>query len=398
MTPKKDQINALKKIKSWFSTNKSKRSDYMVLSGYAGTGKSTLLTWLCDKLNLEEGRVAFSAFTGKATSVLLEQGLRAKTLHRLLYKHRFNKKTGKYYSEIKPEGLEESLIVVDEASMLSKSLFDDLMKIRGSFKILFVGDNAQLPPVNADDFNLMEKPDFCLTRVLRQAALNPIIRLATKIRNGESWKVDTRLNDGVGYMPVTEEALESSFSTGFSNDAFLCSTNKDRVAINQWVRSEIIERGIFKSESLDVIYVGEKDQLLYNGDRVIILDNCKKQGVFNGQLFTVMKYRHVNKNKVVMSCSDVEDDLYNIIIHPHNFLQAKPSNRFELSKEHRLDFKEMGVSCDYAYCLTVHKSQGSSFENVYLRLGDSDKYIWKDLYNRWLYTAVTRASKNLYFY
>ena len=75
----------------------------------------------------------------------------------MLYKSYFNKKTGTYYSQIKKEGLSEKLIVVDEASMLSESLFNDLMTISGNFKILFVGDDAQLPPINSD-FNIMKNP------------------------------------------------------------------------------------------------------------------------------------------------------------------------------------------------------------------------------------------------
>jgi len=387
MTPKKDQVEALKRIKKWFKEKKGDRSDFMVLSGYAGTGKSTLLGWLRDELGLEYLDVVYTSFTGKATNVLAQGGLRAMTLHRLLYKTRFNKKTGTYFSTLKPDGLAESLIVVDEASMLSRKLFDDLKNIHGKFKVLFVGDDAQLPPIDSS-FNIMDKPDFRLTRVLRQAALNPIIRLATKIRNGEPWKIETVINDGLGYMPVTEEVLKESTSRLFENDVFLCSTNRDRVSINRHIREDI-----HASKSKKKIGILSKD------DRLIVLDNCKEQDLFNGQLFKVSKFKKIDKHKTIVYGSEVgvEDSDRTIVIHPHSFLSEKASNRFELSKKHKLDFKAMGVSCDYAYCLTVHKSQGSEFERVFLQLTDRDKRIWGDLYYRWLYTAVTRASKNLYF-
>jgi len=387
MTPKKDQVEALKRVKKWFKKKEGDRSDFMVLSGYAGTGKSTLLGWLREELSLGYLDVIFSSFTGKATNVLVQGGLRAMTLHRLLYKTRFNKKTGTYFSTLKPDGLAESLIVVDEASMLSRKLFDDLKRIDGKFKVLFVGDDAQLPPIDSS-FNIMDKPDFRLTRVLRQAALNPIIRLATKIRNGEPWKIEKVINDGLGYMPVTEEVLKESTSRLFENDVFLCSTNKDRVFINRHIREDI-----HSGKSKKKVGILSKD------DRLIVLDNCKEQDLFNGQLFTVSKFKKINKHKTIVYGAEVgvEDDERSIIIHPHSFLSEKASNRFELSKKYKLEFKAMGVSCDYAYCLTVHKSQGSEFERVFLQLTDRDKRIWGDLYYRWLYTAVTRASKNLYF-
>ena len=382
MTPKKDQIKALSKIKEWFK-RKSVRSNYMVLSGYAGTGKSTLLGWLQSELGLQNNKIIFSSFTGKATNVLVQNGLHAVTLHRLLYKARFNKNTGKFYSTLKPDGLEESLVVVDEASMLSRKLFNDLMRINGDFKILFVGDDAQLPPIDSS-FNIMDKPDFRLTRVLRQAALNPIVRLATKIRNNDSWEIKKVINDGLGYMPATEEALKKSADRLFENDVFLCSTNRDRVAINKSIREEM------KSK---------RKNILRKNDRLIILDNCKDQDLFNGQLFKVLKFKKASDHKIVVYGEEVgvSDGGRSFMIHPYGFLNEKPVDRFELSKKYKLDFKKMGVSCDYAYCLTVHKSQGSEFECVYLQLTDYDKVIWKDLYNRWLYTAVTRASKNLYF-
>jgi exodeoxyribonuclease-5 len=403
MKPKKDQDRALEEIKSWFNNSK-KRSHYMVLSGYAGTGKSTLLSWIQTRLGLRNHDIIFTSFTGKATNVLARQGLRCCTLHRLLYHFKFNQKTGTYITELKLEGLGECLVVVDEASMTSKKLFEDLMKIHGNFKVLFVGDDAQLPPVDSE-FNIMEMPDFRLTKVLRQAALNPIIRLATKIRNGEDWKIEKSINeDGLGYMPVTEEALQSAIEREFENDVFLCSTNRDRVSINTHIRDEIIDKRKKEPDkepdSLDTIFVSssKKPGVIGVGDRIIILDNCKKQAVFNGQLFMVSKYRKVSPHRIIMYGNEVGvDDSRSITLHPYNFAQEKAISRFDLSKKYRLDFKNMGVSGDYAYCLTVHKSQGSEFDNVFLQLKESDKYIWGDMYNRWLYTAVTRASKNLYF-
>ena len=251
----------------------------------------------------------------------------------------------------------------------------------------------------------MEMPDFRLTKVLRQAALNPIIRLATKIRNGEDWKIEKSINeDGLGYMPVTEEALQSAIEREFENDVFLCSTNRDRVSINTHIRDEIIDKRKKEPDeepdSLDTIFVSssKKPGVIGVGDRIIILDNCKKQAVFNGQLFMVSKYRKVSPHRIIMYGNEVGvDDSRSITLHPYNFAQEKAVSRFDLSKKYRLDLKNMGVSGDYAYCLTVHKSQGSEFDNVFLQLKESDKYIWGDMYNRWLYTAVTRASKNLYF-
>ena len=385
LTVTEDQGRALDKIKTWFKQNKY-RNDVLILSGYAGTGKSTLLSWVRDHLGLTYSQIVFSSFTGKATNVLAQNGLRAKTLHRLLYKSYLDKKTGKYYSRLKEEGLEEKLVVIDEASMLSEKLYNDLMKIQGDICLLFVGDDAQLPPINSD-FNIMKKPHIKLTKILRQAALNPIIRLSRSIRNGEDWKIDNVINDeGLGYARATDENLNESIDRSFKNDVILCSRNKDRVFLNRQIREQIHKD---KKKAVGIV---SKD------DRLIVLDNCPMQEVFNGQLFTVVRFKKSSKHKIVIhGIEDLGSDEEMVYIHPHAFFSETPANRFDICKEHKLDFKTIGVSCDYAYCLTVHKSQGSQFDNVFLKLTDQDKWIWKDLYNRWLYTAVTRAAKNLYF-
>lgn len=386
--PTKDQTKALEEIKKWFKKDES-RVKFKTLGGFAGTGKTTLLTWLEDFLDLDPYEIMFTSFTGKATNVLRQKGLRSKTLHSFLYNAFKNTKKDRkeeFVFKLRTDFFNERLVVIDEASMLSKDLFNDLFKIKGDIKLLFVGDHAQLPPVSSD-FNIMENPHIKLEKILRQAALNPIIRLSKDIREGKGIKNNKEINEeGFGYEEINQKALDEAVDRNFYNDVFLCSVNKDRVFYNKHIREHIFQKD--KDESV-----------LKKNDRVIILENCKKQMVFNGQLITVSGCREEkNGNIIVFGKECVEDeDIVVAKIHPHSFLCEKTYNRFEVGKKHKISFKDVGVSCDYGYCLTVHKSQGSQFDNVFLKMSNSDKYIWKDLYDRWLYTAVTRAAKNLYF-
>src|SRR5271170_373695 len=191
----------------------------LTLGGYAGTGKTTLLGHLQQSLDAASGfgrkpRVVFASYTGKAVSVLrkkLPPGSEAMTLHRLLYRPRqievcaytsepverkydsngqlvtlcethcdetesceVKKKVDFTPSAFPLEGID--LVVVDEASMVTEKIWADLTS--HGVPILAVGDHGQLPPIRSD-FDLMRKPDIRLEKILRQAADNPIIKMAT---------------------------------------------------------------------------------------------------------------------------------------------------------------------------------------------------------------------------
>ena len=165
---------------------------YTCISGYAGTGKSTLIKFIIAAMNLKEDEVRYVAYTGKAANVLKNKGCHgATTAHKLLYYARLMP-NGKYLFKPKTKGemMAEGIkvVVVDEISMLPKSIWDLLCS--HNFYILACGDPEQLPPVpdgSGEDPNnhILDEPHIFLDEIMRQAQESEIIRLSMHIREGK---------------------------------------------------------------------------------------------------------------------------------------------------------------------------------------------------------------------
>ena len=154
-----------------------------VISGYAGTGKSTLVRFIINALGVDEDTVCYATFTGKAAQVLLKKGNKnVSTLHKLLYKS-VPRADGTFYRIPKPE-IEYDIVIVDEVSMAPK----ELMKLLFSHPVhvICLGDPFQLPPVDKDaDNHLLDNPHIFLDEIMRQEAESDIIKLTMAIRNEE---------------------------------------------------------------------------------------------------------------------------------------------------------------------------------------------------------------------
>ena len=177
-----DQQEALSDLSSWFSLP---HKPFITLGGYAGTGKTTLLAILRQKIHQQNAnvKVAFCAFTGKAALVLsgkleaqgsIYKGDRVSTIHSLIYEVKTDKKGKITGWKRKPE-LELDLIIIDEASMITETIWNDLLSF--GIPIIAVGDHGQLPPINGN-FNLMGEVDLYLEQIHRQARTSPIITLS----------------------------------------------------------------------------------------------------------------------------------------------------------------------------------------------------------------------------
>jgi exodeoxyribonuclease-5 len=159
---------------------------YTIISGYAGSGKSTLVKFIISALEIDpDNEVAYVAFTGKAAAVLTQKGCpNATTAHKLLY--RAKPMPNGTYKFIPKDVLEEGIrvVVVDEVSMLSKDLWHQLLK--HPVHIIALGDPAQLPPINPEDDNhVLDKPHIFLDEIMRQAQDSEIIRLSMWLREGK---------------------------------------------------------------------------------------------------------------------------------------------------------------------------------------------------------------------
>jgi exodeoxyribonuclease-5 len=361
----------------------SKKS--FVLAGYAGTGKSTLISSLKmllikDKIVKDTFRIAYCSYTGKAALVLKNYlgnvGALAKkdsvsTIHSLIYSPLMNARKEIIAWERK-EKLYADLIVVDEASMVDKKIWEDLLSYEKP--ILAVGDHGQLPPIGAEEFNLLKKPDFKLERILRQAEGNPIIELSVQARNTGA-VTPGRYGKGIEVINRSaEDANEHIMDLLESyNDQtmILCGYNKTRNKLNKHIRAG---REIFSEDPVP-------------GDRVVCLKNNYQKGIFNGMLGIAKTIEVLDEDKLY---AEIEFDGY-----------AKDSinlYRGEISrKQFAADQKVLAKLdlFDFGYALTVHKAQGSQMERVILfaeKFPRSTEADWR----KWLYTGITRAQESLY--
>jgi exodeoxyribonuclease-5 len=290
------------------------------------------------------------------------------------------------------------VIIIDESSMLSDDMLEDL-KVYGA-PILAVGDHGQLSPVNGVG-TLMRDPDIRLEHVHRQAVDNPIIKLAHTVR--ETGRLDTKLADGKHvvfdnknklnayvdkmYKGITEQRL---FEVGM-----LCYTNDRRVSLNALAREA---RGFSGAPR--------------TGDQVICLRNNRTKRVFNGMraLITSDVYRKVAPKDLPAHEYDPKDweppwklfaqlDFVEDGVKDEFSMCANQFNRKYTFKDYSElaeckirvgTWEEAGGLFDFGYGLTVHKSQGSQFNEVLL-IVDGPGRMGFDEYKRWLYTAITRA-------
>jgi len=382
--PTNDQINALNSILTWYH-NPSK--PYLTLGGYAGTGKTSLLAGLRQvlfKLN-PKLTVAFCAFTGKA-SLVLEQTLtthqsrkprdRISTIHSLIYAPIMDDRGSILGWKTKSE-LKTDLIIVDEASMLDKQLWQDLLSF--GVPILAVGDHGQLPPIRPG-FNLMEKPDIRLEVIHRQAADNPIIHLSMLARKngqipfGKFGQGVRKLNR---FDSQTGDEVEQILSANYLESLILTGFNTSRMELNKQIR----------------IFRGYETENPQPGDRVICLRNNLKKGLYNGMIGEIIKIQSADKNASCKPCFEAEINLENDNLkYAGNILKKQFNNPISCSQE--LKGKDDYDLFDFGYALTVHKAQGSQAKKVVL-FEERNRHMTDDDWRRWLYTGITRAEVEL---
>ncbi|MCL4384606.1 DEAD/DEAH box helicase [Patescibacteria group bacterium] len=379
-----DQKYALNQLMSWFKATQKARP-YITLGGFAGTGKSTLISQLRKNLykDNKELQVAFCSFTGKATRVLrqklgeqkiLLENDRVSTIHSLIYSPIVDEKKKEIIGWKRQEEIEADLIIVDEASMVDQAIWYDLMSY--GKPIIAVGDHGQLPPINGN-FSLMTKPDLVLTEIHRQAKENPIIDVSFLART--EGKIPVKIfGRGVKKLsriePETGEEVEELLSTFTPTTLLLCGYNQTRVRLNQFIRNKLG----FGSDEPEA------------NDRVICLRNNHEKEVYNGMLGTVAQIRTKNEDWYTATIlMDEEEEAYEGQISRKQF-NLKDSMNF--TDKRKLIMQ--GDLFDFGYVLTVHKAQGSQAKKVVL-FEERFSKMSEDDWRRWLYTGVTRAEEEL---
>ncbi|MGB3456217.1 MAG: AAA family ATPase [Litorimonas sp.] len=356
------QKDAIERVSAWH-----KAGDQQVLRvfGYAGTGKTTLARHFADSV---DGRTQFAAFTGKAAIVMRKNGCHgASTIHRLIYRAETDEETGEAMFKLDSNGTakDAALIVVDECSMVDEAIGKDLMSF--GVPILVLGDPAQLPPVSGGGFFTAAEPDIMLTQIHRQAESNPIVHLATQVRRGEMPDYGSYGQSAV--IPKSE--IDST--RVMEADQILVGTNRSRHAYNMRLRE----------------LLGHEDALPVEGDRVVCIRNDRTKKIFNGGLFDVVRsHTHPEKEDCLRLTLASED------FPTRSALTVTVREEFFSGGAEEIDWKEIRgqQQFNYGYALTVHKAQGSQWNDVVLF---DESRVFREDRMRWLYTGITRASERI---
>ena len=360
---------------------------YTVIAGFAGTGKTTLVKFAIEALDVEEDKVAYVSFTGKAAEVLRRKGNpNATTLHKLLYTS-FPRAAGGFIRKPKPQ-LEYTIVVVDEISMVPKELVNLLFKHK--VYVICLGDPFQLPPIDKDEDNhLLDNPHIFLDEIMRQEEQSEIIQLTMKIREGKP--IEYFKGDQVQVIPYSE------LNTGMLlwGDQILTGTNAKRLSMNAQMRA-LLGKGPEPEDGDKVICLRNYwDSFNINGDPLV-------NGTIGTMINSFRTWREIPKF--------VKSDIRKFDIICCDFISDE--GVYEMTEMDRVMMLTGMKCCDwrlsyklgklkprygeiipkefaYAYAITYWKAQGSEWDKVIVL---EEKFPFdKETHDRAMYTAITRA-------
>lgn len=442
LTPTKHQTELFWELEAFLRKRDSK--ELFVLSGYAGTGKTSVLGAFVQALQEYKVKVKLLAPTGRAAKVFsLKSKTDAFTIHKQIYRRKSKTDLGSPLS-LQPNLFKNTVFIVDEASMIgdysmqsdgsisSRNLLEDLFEYVYSgagCRLILMGDEGQLPPVGSDHspalnvhylsnyYPTINITSYKLEEVLRQAEDSEVLRNATLLRNTE-WvdypKFDLKPGGDLIRLNGMElqDELESSMNNfGVEDTILITRSNKRANEYNQQIRGRILwfEEKLCNGDCLMVV----KNNYYWIGD------DSKMGFIANGELFTIRRILKIEElhgfefATLIVNFVDYEEagDV-ELIIHTESLLSEGPSlpraRMKELFFSVEQDYVHIKIKKEryeailkdpyfnalqvkYAYAVTCHKSQGGQWQNVFIDQGYiSDEILGPDYY-RWLYTALTRA-------
>jgi len=365
---------------------------YVTISGYAGTGKSTLVRFIIEALDVEENKVTYATYTGKAAEVLRKKGNKnAMTLHKLLYDS-IPRPGGGFFRKPKLT-LEYSIVVVDEVSMVPKSMLEMLLGHK-IFAIL-LGDPEQLPQIDKNEsHDYLDHPHVFLDEIMRQAQESEIIRLTMKIREGE----EIPFSSGNEVIVAPRKDLVTGHFLWA--DSIICATNVTRHSVNKQMRELLGYQGDLQQGEKIIIKRNYWEDCNEDGDALVngtigIVDN-----VFDS-FIDIPRYIKNDRYRIPTIMADFTPDGgrgFGVINFDKDFLlNETPCVDWRVSYQIGKARARLGdilpKQATYGYALTAHASQGSEWNKV-LVMEESFPFN-KEEHRRWLYTAATRAAEKL---
>jgi exodeoxyribonuclease-5 len=450
-----EQQAAVAKAKQWYQ---NRRFDQPVfrLFGYAGTGKSTVLATVIRELGLVDDDVLYMAPTGKAASVLISKGKPAQTIHRTFYRvtgedsaaydalvdemeaieaklanpdepdaAAYRRRLRRVEEEIqhprsrpKPEFVflgsavvgDKRLLVVDEASMMQNLNYEDLCSL--GLPLLLIGDDGQLPAVEDENGKKVESrvtsqaPDVRLETIMRQDDKSHILRLAARFRTeGRAAFADSvdfdpdcaggrvEYADARDCRTIEEICDKVSVTSLLLFDQVLCGTNKWRHRVNAYMKqaaniNHTLPVGTANEKLVVLRNFNTDDAFIANGSEIRVKADRGRDGEIRiggagAPIDWPVSITHVDGR-------DVQIDDVSLWRWP--FEDLLESDRGRENREKKFAYR--CIKASWAWALTVHKAQGSEWDNVCV-FDDSDDFRDSDTRRRLLYTAATRARQNL---
>jgi len=386
------------------------------LRGYAGTGKTFLVTQLVDQLTSEGCTVTVCAPTHKAVQVLRDQlnggDVETQTLHSYLGLRLQPDVDGQYV--LVPEGMEEerpaSVVVCDEASMVGRDEWEYIQASQRNLQWLFVGDPAQLPPVNEEPSPALEVEGPMLEEVHRQSTNNPILDLATKVRQGTVHRFQSRFKDGIG-VAITHkrDAFLDTVLRTFNSDAFaddatharlLAYRNRTVRQYNREIRTArygddaprfeegewLVARETWFHDGAPVVKNSEELRVTRTSITTFEADDLSEWKVW--KLKVRSPYAAFTRSILVLH--EDEHDRYENDMERLRLRAKEDGSNWGAFYE----LRERFAAVDYAYATTVHKAQGSTFDTVFVDHRDLQACRGPEK-AALLYVAVTRPARRL---
>lgn len=445
--PTEEQEKAIECIADFLF--KPENDTLLLLKGYAGTGKTTLIGAVVRTLSEMRVGYVLMASTGRAAKVFSRySGFSAYTIHKKIYRQKSFSNDLDNFS-LNDNLHKNTLFIVDEASMISNDgltgasfgsgrLLDDLIEYvyaGQGCRLLIIGDDAQLPPVGEDESPALsaevlsgyglDVTECILTEVIRYSGRNGILSNATMLR--ERMAADDIYDlpvlslkgyEDISSIPGSEliEAINSSYNeVGMDETMVICRSNKRAYLYNKGIRNTILYR----------------EEELSTGDILMIAKNnyhwtadCKEMDfIANGDIAVVRRVRRTQEMygfrfaDVVLSFpdhNDIEfelkilldtlhsdypslskedsDRLFNAVMEDYSDI----TNKKERMKKLKEDSFYNALQVKYAYAVTCHKAQGGQWKRIFIDQGYITEDTFTPDYYRWLYTALTRASEKLY--
>ena len=444
----KKQVLALEKIISFIEDKIS--DEIFILKGYAGTGKTYIISNIVKNLWKINKRVVLLAPTGRSAKVLSSYCKKeAYTIHKEIF-YTKNNFSGNPEFTLKINKHKNTIFIVDEASMIStnrgegvglfsQSLLDNIIKyVYSGFKckLLIIGDVAQLPPVKSNisyalDDSYLEKEynksinSVELTDVVRQEKESGILSYATSIRNkienylfedisfnSEIFSDVVRVEDGEQLMNLIQDSYNNY---GIEETAIIVRSNKRANLYNRSIRDKILnnENIISVGDLLMVVknnyfWLNNKKDLgfIANGDIIKIEEIHNIKNIYGFKFaevkISMVDYPNISPMETVLILDSLfintpaidfntMNNLYQEIL--KDFMNVKTKYKRHMGVKNNKFFNALQVK--FAYSFTCHKSQGGQWSSIFLEFPFLPNGMDEDFF-RWLYTAITRAKSKLH--